>query len=293
MALLEAAFDAGIRHFDVARIYGTGDAEAVLGRFASRHRDEITVTTKFGIEPPAQSTSVTAAKALLRPLTRHSARLHRVALRGAHHSVKRGRFSPSDARNSLSRSLERLGTPFVDVFLLHDCTAADWCGETRETLEQLVTEGEIGCYGTATGFAETQTLLKSDSVKPAVAQFDSDAISSNVERLDGLLHGSTPITFSCLSHALTTLHRRLTADHDLAQEWSRALDLDLRSVDSLVSLLLCHAVNANRSGVTLFFSGEPERIRRNVLSVSEGRLEEGQLLEFARRARALASEPRA
>lgn len=293
ISLLEAAFDVGIRHFDVARVYGTGDAEAVLGRFASRHREDITITTKFGIEPPPQTTSVSAAKALLRPLTRRSSRLHRVVRRGASHSVRRGRFSPGDARNSLARSLERLGTSFVDVFLLHDCTAAEWCGdEPRETLEQLVAEGQIGCYGTATTFAETQTLLEPHSAKPPVMQFDSDALSSNVERLDGELRGSTPITYSCLSRALPLLHRRLIADQGLAREWSSALDLDATSVDSLVSLLLCHAVSANRSGITLFSSGEPERIRRNVEIVSERRLDDAQLVEFARRARALARESR-
>ena len=32
--ILHAAYDAGIRHFDVARMYGLGAAERELGRFA-------------------------------------------------------------------------------------------------------------------------------------------------------------------------------------------------------------------------------------------------------------------
>ncbi len=54
--LLETAFHAGIRHFDVAPAYGYGEAERCLGAFLARHPGEVTVTTKFGI-PPASSTS--------------------------------------------------------------------------------------------------------------------------------------------------------------------------------------------------------------------------------------------
>src|SRR4051812_19410497 len=59
-AVLEAAFDsAGIRHFDVARYYGHGQAEGVLGKFlaGANRREECTITTKFGLEPPSLSQS--------------------------------------------------------------------------------------------------------------------------------------------------------------------------------------------------------------------------------------------
>ena len=51
LRLLEAAFDAGIRHFDVAPMYGYGEAEGCLGEFLQRHRADVTVTTKYGIPP--------------------------------------------------------------------------------------------------------------------------------------------------------------------------------------------------------------------------------------------------
>src|SRR5690349_10156669 len=49
--LLGAAYEAGIRHFDVAPMYGLGRAEAELGAFARARRSELTITTKFGIDP--------------------------------------------------------------------------------------------------------------------------------------------------------------------------------------------------------------------------------------------------
>src|SRR6185503_14619010 len=39
-ALLGEAFEQGIRHFDVARMYGLGAAESELGRFARGRREE-------------------------------------------------------------------------------------------------------------------------------------------------------------------------------------------------------------------------------------------------------------
>ena len=38
LRLLEAAYDAGIRHFDVAPMYGYGEAESCLGEFRARHQ---------------------------------------------------------------------------------------------------------------------------------------------------------------------------------------------------------------------------------------------------------------
>src|SRR5271167_1841892 len=48
--LLAEAFDQGITHFDVARMYGLGAVEGELGRFARDRRDSIVIATKFGIE---------------------------------------------------------------------------------------------------------------------------------------------------------------------------------------------------------------------------------------------------
>src|SRR6059058_1826376 len=49
--LLAAALDAGVRHYDVAPMYGLGLAEHEIGRFAHGRRDRLVIATKFGIEP--------------------------------------------------------------------------------------------------------------------------------------------------------------------------------------------------------------------------------------------------
>ena len=58
---LGCALDEGINHFDVARSYGYGEAEAFLGKFFKGRRDEVVIASKFGIR-------ATWKAGLLRPL---------------------------------------------------------------------------------------------------------------------------------------------------------------------------------------------------------------------------------
>ncbi len=70
LAALEAAFDAGIRHFDVAPMYGFGEAESCLGEFLGRHRADVTVTTKYGIPPARNQGLIGVARSIARPLVK-------------------------------------------------------------------------------------------------------------------------------------------------------------------------------------------------------------------------------
>ena len=52
LQVLATAFDVGVRHFDVARYYGYGESEGLLGRFLKSRRAQVTIATKVGIDPP-------------------------------------------------------------------------------------------------------------------------------------------------------------------------------------------------------------------------------------------------
>src|SRR5437764_7899291 len=68
LALLEAAYEAGVRHFDVAPLYGFGQAEGCLGEFLAGRRDQVTVTTKYGIPPAKNPGLIGLARSLARPV---------------------------------------------------------------------------------------------------------------------------------------------------------------------------------------------------------------------------------
>jgi D-threo-aldose 1-dehydrogenase len=107
-AVLEAAWECGIRYFDTAPHYGLGLSERRLGAFlATKPRDEFVVSTKVGrrLEPsPETSDELDEEGGFVVP-----ADPRRV-----------WDPSPGGVRRSLDESLERLGLDRVDVLFLHD-----------------------------------------------------------------------------------------------------------------------------------------------------------------------------
>ena len=106
-AVLEAAWDAGIRHFDTAPHYGIGLSERRLGAFLqTKPRDEFVISTKVG--------------RILEPVTpvEGDDMQHDFAVPKTH--VRRYDYSADGIRRSLDDSLERLGLDRVDVLYLHD-----------------------------------------------------------------------------------------------------------------------------------------------------------------------------
>jgi D-threo-aldose 1-dehydrogenase len=106
-ALLEAAWDSGIRYFDTAPHYGLGLSERRLGRFlAGKPRAEYVVSTKVGRRLEA---SPDTADRRDDDIFAVPADVRRV-----------WDFTPGGIRRSLEESLQRLGLDRVDVLYLHD-----------------------------------------------------------------------------------------------------------------------------------------------------------------------------
>ncbi len=101
LALLEAAFDAGIRHFDVARMYGLGEAEGVLGQFLRDKRDQVTVATKFGIPLSRLATRLGRWQGLARAAIRLAPLLRKVAVNNAGAIYAPRDFSVAAAERSI------------------------------------------------------------------------------------------------------------------------------------------------------------------------------------------------
>ncbi|MHB1171612.1 MAG: aldo/keto reductase [Lacisediminihabitans sp.] len=108
MAVLEAAWDVGIRYFDTAPHYGLGLSERRLGAFLrTRSRDEFIVSTKVG--------------RLLRANPEGEGLLDDANDFAVPATLKRvWDFSADGIRRSLDESLTRLGLDSVDILYLHD-----------------------------------------------------------------------------------------------------------------------------------------------------------------------------
>jgi aryl-alcohol dehydrogenase-like predicted oxidoreductase len=124
--LLGAALDLGIAYFEATDSDDGGRAERLLGGAVRRHRDEVTVATTFGYDTTPRPWDPA-------PEPRHD-------------------WSADFAGQALDRSLRRLGTEPVDLWLLHhpdmDALASE---ELFEFLEAQVDKGKVRHVGVALG----------------------------------------------------------------------------------------------------------------------------------------------
>ncbi len=179
---LGAALDAGITHFDLARSYGYGQAEKFVGRFLRSRRNQVTITTKFGI----RATPIARAIAPLKPLVRRlrppknagPAKLDERssaprAKRLADFLHERIDLTPETMRKSLNKSLRELGTEYVDFFLIHEpAHEIDRIDDLIGQAEALRAEGKIRAFGLAYMLDQAPLHLSYLSEIP-IHQFDS------------------------------------------------------------------------------------------------------------------------
>ena len=147
-AVLEAAWESGIRYFDTAPHYGLGLSERRLGAFlATKPRADYVVSTKVG--------------RLLRPSPETADRLDDANQFAVPASLRRvWDFSAGGIRASLEESLERLGLAQVDVLYLHDPDEHDLAADLQAgvpALAALRDEGLVAAIGI--GSKSTEALL--------------------------------------------------------------------------------------------------------------------------------------
>ena len=114
IALVDAAFDAGINFFDTANTYSEGRSEQVLGRaLAARPRDSYVLATKLRAQAPDGGRGVSRAQVL----------------------------------HQIDQSLERLGAEFVDLYQCHWWDDEVPLAETLEAMTEIVEAGKVRYVG--------------------------------------------------------------------------------------------------------------------------------------------------
>jgi aryl-alcohol dehydrogenase-like predicted oxidoreductase len=113
-ALMDAAWELGITHFDTADAYGGGRSEQAIGAWMRSRGVRPTLTTKT---------------------------FHPMAA-GAE-----GGLDPARIERQLGDSLERLGVDSVELYLAHDHDPEVPLAATFATFEELRAGGRIGAYG--------------------------------------------------------------------------------------------------------------------------------------------------
>lgn len=166
--LLAAAYDAGVRYFDTAPLYGHGIAERELGLFAAARRaagaESVLLATKVGRVP---NPWLMRRPALVRPhmVLRALARKLRSATRGDAPQ----RFEPAWLRTSVEGSLARLAIDALDIVYLHEPTLARLgdADAVAAAMTRLKADGKTRCIGMS---GRLQDLLPIAARYPTLAE---------------------------------------------------------------------------------------------------------------------------
>lgn len=139
-AAIAAALDAGVTCFDTAPIYGNGHAETLLGQALGSRRKDVVVVTKGGLVWDDES-----------------------------HVLGQDGTRPHLERN-LDDSLRRLGTDYVDLYLVHRPDLATPFAETVAALDALVAAGKTRYVGVSNfTAAQLREAAAAPSSMPLVA----------------------------------------------------------------------------------------------------------------------------
>ncbi len=153
-AVLQTAWDAGIRYFDTAPHYGRGLSETRLGRFLKgRERDSFALSSKLGRVLSPSPEPIAEADSYIEPLP----------------NLMSYDYSGDGIRESFEQACGRLGVTRLDIAYVHDIGAYThgeaanaghmdaFFGSGYEALVKLKEAGKIGAFGL--GVNECQVCL--------------------------------------------------------------------------------------------------------------------------------------
>jgi aryl-alcohol dehydrogenase-like predicted oxidoreductase len=164
---LQRALDLGVTFFDTSNAYGGGRSERLLGQALAGRRGQAVIATKFGYI-----------------VNERTGR------------INRNDASPQAIRHTCEDALRRLNTDYIDLFQFHlGSYPLKQAGEVRDTLEALVAEGKIRCYGWSTDDLER-------------AQFFAEGQHcAAVQHELNLFHESAPMLAVCDQANLASINR--------------------------------------------------------------------------------------
>lgn len=130
--LVDLCLEAGVNLFDSADVYSFGQSEEILGQVIAERRDSVLLSSKATFRMSDNPNDVGHSR---------------------HHLTR-----------SCESSLKRLGTDYLDLFILHGFDAKTAVDETLRTLENLVQSGKVRFVGCSnySGWHLMKSLAASD-----------------------------------------------------------------------------------------------------------------------------------
>ena len=246
-ALLDTAFEAGIRYFDTAPLYGHESAERTLGQFVRERqsRNAVVLATKIGLKP---NHVLCAAPTLLYPyVALRSITTHLNLVRPSAWQPTRD-YSSNYLIRRVERSLRTMGLDALDIVYLHEprineLQAIDALSEAAQSLKK---RGLVRAFGASVQYEVAQWLQKQAPELAEVLQVEVPP------QLDDTLN-----EWFAQNVAVTFGHFRMLGD-----EWARL------PKNERLQTVARRAVDLNPSGTILFSSTNKPHIAEFVSAIA-------------------------
>lgn len=153
--LVGAALDAGVNFFDTADAYAGGESETLLGAALKSKRNDVVIATKVGFRTGS--------------------------------SLTQAGLSRRHILSSVDQSLKRLGTDWIDQYILHIQDTQTPLEETLQALDDVVRAGKVRYIGfsnwSAWKAAAAFEIQKANGWAPFThGQFNYSLLARDVER---------------------------------------------------------------------------------------------------------------
>lgn len=262
VAVVDAAFEHGVRFFDTADTYSLGESETLLGAALRGRREDVVIATKFGMD-----------------------------MQGRNGDDGGRRGSAAYVHRAAEASLRRLGTDVIDLYQLHTPDPNTPIEETLGAMTELVDAGKVRAIGCSnftawqlvdadwvsrtTGFAHFATAQNEYSLYNPAAEVE--LVPACLELGVGILP-YFPLAYGLLTgkysrDAEPEQGTRLAAQRARWQDadWDRIEALQAYADERGISLLdLAMGGLASRPAVSSVIAGvsRPEQVAANVAAAS-------------------------
>ena len=242
-SLIKLAIENGVLHFDLARYYGLGKAEAEFTKIIKNISQEITISSKFGIIDNFSISTFKNNQNIIRKFINKYKSLKKIIkfLYSAN-SLKRN-YSIKNCRQSLDKSLFAFNTNHIDLFFIHEpISYMQINNNIFNTLEELKLENKIGAYGFSGKLNVINNITeKFDKVGIEVIQFDEGSSNNSYLRNIEINIGKKIVLksrFGVVRTHLNKLNNLFSGNKSKCDLWSRKLKLDLKNKDDLCFALI-------------------------------------------------------
>jgi aryl-alcohol dehydrogenase-like predicted oxidoreductase len=155
--IIKYALDTGVNFIDLADFYSAGKGEEVVGGIINKlvNRDEIVITTKVGY--------------------------------GTGGGINQTGHSRKNILTSINHSLKRIGTDYIDIYMLHFFDTSSPIDETLSAMNEIIRSGKARYFGVSTmTVGQLATILisceRNGFVKPINMQLQLNCAYREEER---------------------------------------------------------------------------------------------------------------